>query len=267
MAVADFALGLVLAHGLGGRSDLPLPVWLFAYSAVAALVVSFLLLGFLWKRPLLAKAEASEAMTAIAIAVMRVVGLALFLVVAYAALLAPLGSGASIAPVAVFVIFWVGLQLVAGVLGDVWKFLNPWTSLASVGAWVRRRLTKAGDLSEARCPKVLSPAAGWFALVPVAAFLWLELVHPESANTRLLGWGIIAYTVWLLGGAMRYGQPWLAHTEGFGVLLGAIGKIGVFHRDHERQAAGAPAAHWAGWPEHNFVQHHADSAGAGLDHL
>ena len=32
---------------------------------------------------------------------------------------------------------------------------------------------------------------------------------------------------------MRYGQPWLAHAEGFGVLLGAIGKIGVFHRDHE----------------------------------
>ena len=257
MAVADFALGLVLAHGLGGRSDLPLPVWLFAYSAVGALVVSFLLLGFLWQRPLLAKASvgwappagfwssAGQAVATAAMAVMRLLGLALFLVVAYAALLAPLGSGASIAPVAVFVIFWVGLQLVAGVLGDVWKFLNPWTLLVTGGTWVRGRLSGgAGSFearspqargfevrnSEVRSPKALPKAAGWFALVPVAAFLWLELAHPESADTRLLGWGILVYTLWLLGGAARYGQLWLAHTEGFGVLLGAIGKIGIFHR-------------------------------------
>ena len=147
MAVADSAWGLVLAHGLGGRSDLPLPVWLFAYSAVAALVVSFLLLGFLWKRPLLAKASVGWAPPA------EVLGFdwpsrgdrGYVRLCAWwgwhcswwwlmRRCLRSLGSGAAIAPVAVFVIFWVGLQLVAGVLGDVWKFLNPWTSLASVGS-------------------------------------------------------------------------------------------------------------------------------------
>jgi hypothetical protein len=36
------------AHGLGGRSDLPLPVWMFAYGAAGALVVSFAALAVLW---------------------------------------------------------------------------------------------------------------------------------------------------------------------------------------------------------------------------
>jgi hypothetical protein len=34
----------VLAHGVGGRSDLPVPVWLFAYGAGMAVLLSFLML-------------------------------------------------------------------------------------------------------------------------------------------------------------------------------------------------------------------------------
>ena len=37
-----------LAHGIGGRSDLPLELWQFLYAAGAALVVSFLALRVLW---------------------------------------------------------------------------------------------------------------------------------------------------------------------------------------------------------------------------
>lgn len=36
------------AHALGGRSDLPLPLWLFAYGAGTAVVISFAALGLLW---------------------------------------------------------------------------------------------------------------------------------------------------------------------------------------------------------------------------
>ena len=42
---------LLLAHGLSGRSDLPIPAWLFAWVAGAVLVISFVLLGALWKTP------------------------------------------------------------------------------------------------------------------------------------------------------------------------------------------------------------------------
>ncbi|CAN5692579.1 hypothetical protein BH20ACT14_BH20ACT14_18140 [soil metagenome] len=42
-----------LAHGLGGVRDLPVPESLFFTTAVIVLVVSFVLLGALWRRPLL----------------------------------------------------------------------------------------------------------------------------------------------------------------------------------------------------------------------
>ena len=44
---------LPLAHGIGAVRDLPVPLWLFYYGAGAALIVSFIALGALWKRPVL----------------------------------------------------------------------------------------------------------------------------------------------------------------------------------------------------------------------
>ena len=45
----------VVAHGIGGVRDLPIPLWLLLWSAAVVLVVSFIALGSLWKRPLLAR--------------------------------------------------------------------------------------------------------------------------------------------------------------------------------------------------------------------
>jgi hypothetical protein len=40
-----------LAHGIGSRSDLPVPLWLAQYGGAAALVVSFVVLVAFWKLP------------------------------------------------------------------------------------------------------------------------------------------------------------------------------------------------------------------------
>ena len=45
----------LVAHGIGGVRDLPVPEWLFMWGAAVVLVVSFLALGSLWKQPLLAR--------------------------------------------------------------------------------------------------------------------------------------------------------------------------------------------------------------------
>src|SRR5215218_9829042 len=39
------------AHGLAGRSDLPIPEVVFAWAAAAVLVISFVALGVLWQTP------------------------------------------------------------------------------------------------------------------------------------------------------------------------------------------------------------------------
>lgn len=233
----------VLAHGIGGRSDLPLPTWLFANSAVAALLVSFLLLGFLWKRPRLAQAGGGRTFVAgwvgfgtrFGYALLQAVGLVMFFVVLWAALFAPLGEGASIAPVAIFVVFWVGFQVVSGVLGNVWRPLSPWETLADLGSGVRgaRAAHQVSAASHERPAPHPIIAGGWLGVLAVAAFMWLELVHPEPAGTRWLGWGIVAYTIVMLAGAALYGRQWLRRNEGFGVLLGQIAAMGPLTRGGE----------------------------------
>src|SRR5579871_6962539 len=39
------------AHGIVGKADLPIPVWLFSWAAAVVLVVSFVGLSTLWTRP------------------------------------------------------------------------------------------------------------------------------------------------------------------------------------------------------------------------
>src|ERR1700680_4002354 len=60
--VASVALALVLptpalAHGIGGKTDLPIPRWLFAWAAAVVLVVSFVALATLWPKPRLEQAR------------------------------------------------------------------------------------------------------------------------------------------------------------------------------------------------------------------
>src|SRR5271156_4004279 len=39
------------AHGIVGKADLPIPVWLFSWTAAIVLVVSFVALSTMWTRP------------------------------------------------------------------------------------------------------------------------------------------------------------------------------------------------------------------------
>ena len=53
------------AHGIGGRTDLPLPAWQLAWAAGFAVASSFVALGAFWSQPrLVAAAETSDFETA-----------------------------------------------------------------------------------------------------------------------------------------------------------------------------------------------------------
>ena len=59
LGVVALALpGEALAHGIVGRADLPIPVWLFSWAAAIVLVVSFVALSTLWRTPQLQEPHA-----------------------------------------------------------------------------------------------------------------------------------------------------------------------------------------------------------------
>ena len=235
----------VLAHGIGVRGDLPIPVWMFAYVAGAALVISFLLLGSFWPKsklegrftPRTLPAAVQPPARGLGV-VLRLFGLAMFAVVLWASLVGDLGAYATIAPVAVYVGFWVGLLFVSAVFGDVWRLLSPWETLALAGAAVRRRFF--GHVPAHRLWRPDPVRSGWLGVVVVLCFAALELVHPNPPETRLLGIAVAVYSGLMLAGVSLWGREWLRHAEGFGVVFRHIGVMGVFCGDGQGRLAVRP---------------------------
>ncbi|MCY3953350.1 MAG: fenitrothion hydrolase [bacterium] len=235
----------VLAHGIGVRGDLPIPVWMFAHVAGAALVISFLLLGSFWPKPRLQGRfaprplpEAVQPAARVLAVVLRLFGLAMFAVVLVASLFGDLGAYATIAPVAVYVGFWVGLLFLSAVFGDVWRLLSPWETLAHLGAAVRRRFF--GHVPAHKLWRPDPVRSGWLGVATVLCFAALELVHPNPPETRILGIAIAAYSVLMLCGASLWGREWLRRSEGFGVVFRHVGTMGVFCGDGQGRLATRP---------------------------
>ncbi|MFG2001496.1 hypothetical protein ACGFNU_20330 [Spirillospora sp. NPDC048911] len=206
----------VLAHGLGGRTDLPLDAVAAIAGGGAAVAASFLALTVAWRRPRLrpdggrplparlARVLDSPALTWAG----RAAALAATLFVVVVALAGPGGDAANLAPWALYVTFWVGLVPASVLLGPVWRRVNPLRTLHAGLC----RITRADPAGRRPPPKRLGyrPAAAW-----LTGFVWLELVAPHRSDPRLVGALIIGYAVVNLALARVYGRDWFTRGDGF----------------------------------------------------
>jgi hypothetical protein len=225
---------VILAHGIGGIRDLPVPNWLFFYGAAAVLLVSFLALGILWKRPLLERHEHGRSLRAdIARAVLspglRVVlgALSVFLlaVVWLSAAIGTTSAGSNLAPTFVYVVFWLGLVPLTVVFGNVWSVLNPWKAAADGTAWVSERL---GFVH--RPPFDYPERLGrWPAAVLLLCFATLELAYSDPSSPRALAGAILLYSAITWLGMLSFGRvAWLENGEAFTSYFGMLARIAPF---------------------------------------
>lgn len=221
----------VIAHGIGGIRDLPVPTWLFYWWGSAVLIVSFVALGVLWRTPQLARRAAGRAVWArleavVRSTVTRVVGQAIsvfFLALVFAAAVAGDGDPqVNIAPNWVYVVFWLGVPLLSVLLGDVWRVLNPWRALADAFVWVAERLR--GPVRPLRpYPERLGR---WPAAVGLFAFTALELAYSDPSSPRMIGIAIGVYTAITAAGQALFGrETWQRSGEGFGVAFGYLARL------------------------------------------
>jgi hypothetical protein len=217
------------AHGFGGRLDLPVPIWLFVYGAAAVVVISFVALGVLWKEPRL-EAETSgrplpEGLqrvlrSPVVEGIVRGASVLFFGVVLAAAIGGRDHTFFNIAPVVVFVLFWVGLAFVHAFLGNWWATLSPWDGIA--------RFMGIGD--EPRRAYPLGWGV-WPAAIGLLGFLALELVIPGRDSPRVVAWAIGIYTVVTLTGMAVFGrETWNRRGETFAVYFGLLSRIAPFGR-------------------------------------
>ncbi len=241
----------LVAHGIGGIRDLPVPSWLFYWSAGIVLVASFVLLGALWRQPQLQKRavgrELGDAVSHLVLGpfrvVMQVVSVVLFALVWTAALVGDTDPFRNLAPTWVYVVFWLGVPLASAVLGDVWRALSPWRALADGFVWLRER--SGGEARPlARYPEHLGrwPAAG-----TLFAFVALELAYVDPASPRVLAFAIALYTYVTLFGMAAFGrETWSTRGEGFAVLFGYFARIAPFHAREGRLCLRWPLTGLAG---------------------
>ncbi len=224
----------LLAHGIGGVRDLPVPETYFFWTAAIVLAVSFVLLGALWRRPLLAThADGRQLPRGIGAFVLsrplrvllQAVSVSLFVLTFATALFGTKTELLNFAPTFVYVIFWLGIPLLSVLFGDVWRVLSPWRAIADGAVW-------ALELGGREARPVLEWTGRW-GRFPAAgalfAFVALELAYPRPADPRPLAIAIAIYTYWALAGMAVYGrEPWTRNGEGFAVAFGLLARIAPF---------------------------------------
>jgi hypothetical protein len=238
----------LLAHGVGSVQDLPVPQWLFLYGAGVVLVVSFLALAVLWRRPVLEDYDGGRplppalgrvVLSPVTRTVLGAVGLGLLVLVTATALVGERSTVSNLAPTFVYVLFWLGLVPVVVLLGNVWAPLNPWRAAADAAARLSRRL--GWDSRPAAYPKRLGR---WPAAVGLFLFATLELAYHDPADPRALAFAILLYSAATWMGALVFGrEAWFANGEAFTSyfgLLSGLAPFGVADGDAGRQVIVRP---------------------------
>ncbi|HEY2763099.1 MAG TPA: hypothetical protein VGJ13_03670 [Pseudonocardiaceae bacterium] len=222
---------MLLAHGVGTRSDLPLPIWLAALGAGTALMISFMALAMMWRGPRLRRDAGRPLPRAVTRTVdatatrtvLQALTLAAVVLVCVVGFAGPPDTTHNLAPWAFFVTFWVGLVPASLLFGPVWRVLNP---LRLVHAGLAHLLRIDPDRGLRPLPEWVGY---WPAAVSLAAFGWFELVYPNRADPAAVATVITGYAVVHTGAALLFGRRWFTRGDGFEVystLLGSLSPLG-----------------------------------------
>ena len=221
-----------LAHGIGGAKDLPIPAEYAMAGAGAALAVSFIVLALAWRRPRFdaehhgrpLPARVAAVLDGAALAVtLRVLGLLFFLYVAWAAVAGPdLLTNPTFG--VVYVLLWVGIVPLSLLCGPFYRAVSPVRTLHLL--FTRLTGGRPGD-GLLRLPRWVGY---WPAALGLLAFVWLELVYPDSTYLSPVRLWFATHLVTMLIGAAVFGDEWFETADPFEVFSTLVGHLSVFGR-------------------------------------
>ena len=222
----------LIAHGIVGRSDLPIPEWLFGWAAALVLLVSFVALAVLWPQPRL-EGDGWRRLfplpgAPVIEAVCGAVGVFLLGVTVWAGLAGEQTSAANWAPTFVYVIFWLGFAAASVLLGDVFKVFNPWRALARAVAGAAK-LARGGSLP---APLSYPERLGrWPAAAGILAFTWMELAATDGDMPRNVAIAALVYSALTWIAMALYGiDRWIERGEAFSVYFNLFSRVSVWER-------------------------------------
>lgn len=227
--------GHALAHAFPRPYDLPLPLGHWLLGAGVAVALSFVAaVGLMrgaaysregvWALP----PRATEAL----LILLRGLSVALFVLLLAAGLFGDQSDwDRNVLPVAIWVLWWVGMAFVCALVGDLWALVNPW---AVIGRCLFGR-------SGAGSPPLRLPSwvGVWPAVLLFLIFAWIELVWPANAVPASLARAILAYSALTFVCMALFGvEAWLKRGEAFALLFGLFARFAPL--TGRRDAAGRP---------------------------
>jgi hypothetical protein len=236
------------AHGLVGRTDLPVPSWLFGWAAAIVLIASFAALATLWPRPRLQKVNERRLfrMPAIVGVACGAIGVGLFGAVVYSGLAGTKVATANLAPNFIYVDFWVGLVVLSVLFGDVFRAFNPWRAFARAIGWAWG-LVSSNRLFERR--PYPSWLGRWPAALGIAGFAWLELAYIKKDDPAILAWLCIGYAAVQLAGIAAFGiETWTERGDAFSVYYNLFSRLSIFDNRDGTVYLRPPLSGAPSWP-------------------
>jgi hypothetical protein len=219
------------AHGIVGKADLPIPVWLFSWTAAIVLVVSFVALSTMWLTPQLQEQHRKRLFRlprALEWAA-SAAALGVFAVVVYSGFAGAQVTNANFSVTFIYVIFWVGMPVASVLLGDVFRALSPWRTSARFLAAAARAIRRGRPVkAPLRYPRWLGL---WPAIVAVVGFAWLELVYVERDHPSTLAALSLGYFLVMLAGMALFGiEDWETQADGFSVYFSLLSRLSAIVR-------------------------------------
>ena len=242
--------GPAAAHSFGVVYTLPVPFWLYAWSAAATLVLSFVVVGLFAARDLSLKPPTGtrpwHAVPGWLAGLLRGLSVAALLLCMLTGWFGSPNPYGNFNMTFFWVIFVLGYAYLTALVGNLYALINPWRTLAGLLA----RLWRGFDQARLPWPPWLGV---WPAFVLYLGFIGLELFGGTKPAT--LAHALGGYTVLNLAMVSLFGsQAWFRHGELFAVFLRLIGRLApvAWHPDQPRQwrwqwpgagLLGAPPAH------------------------
>lgn len=238
----------VLAHGVGGSTDLPVPLSYALIGAAWALAATFAVVAVAWRTPRFDPAKPGRELPAWVTAavdspVVRWIvaaAAAIFSIwVAVAAIWGPQDNDNAL-PGVFYVLLWVGLVAISVVVGPIWRVISPARTV-----W---RLVQVGRRDAAASQGRVQYRSGWGywpAVVGLFAFVWLELASSDPGSLTAIKIWILIYLIAMFVGAAVFGTTWFARADPFEVYGVTVSRLAPFRRNRAtgRIVIGNPLDH------------------------
>ena len=228
------------AHGLVGRSDLPLPDWLFAWGSSIILIVSFVGLTLGWRQVRFENyrwrrlgENANAALTEMPVQIVcGTIGALLLGFVVWTGLHGVDAPDRNFSVTFVFVTFWLGLVVLSVLFGDVFRAFNPWRAIGRFAGFAFGKLVGQKQSAPLTYPERLGR---WPAVVGLVGFVFLELVWGQTGfaaaglTPRTLTTAVVAYSIYTFVAMALFGvERWIDRGETFSQYFGMFASLAIF---------------------------------------